>query len=101
MAESEFHKEHLGDLTTEEVEQIIEHLEFCDRLGQAVHLKTGRPETEAGELAERVKGLLHKGQRRQALADLEAGQCSTVTNREQCWLAAGHEGPHRSRREVG
>lgn len=97
MAETQFHKEHLGELTTEEVEAIIHHLEFCDRLGKAVKLETGRPDPEAGELAQRLARLLQRGRRRQALADLEAGQCPDEVEGEPCWLAAGHEGAHKPR----
>lgn len=87
----------LGELTTEEVHEIIRQLEFGDHLARTVN-----PDYDGDlrHLVERLEHLLHRARRCQALADLQAGQCDGTVDGEECWLAMGHEGDHKRRREV-
>jgi len=84
-------REQLGELTEDEVRQIIEQLDFCDRLARQVNPHYDNSLTP---LIERLEFLLGRARRRQALDDLEAGQCDGTVGACRCELTMGHEGDH-------
>jgi hypothetical protein len=99
MADDNPMRQHIGDLTEDEVRAIIGHLQFCERLARQVN-PDYEPEDGPGELAERLDHLLYRARRSQAVADLQAGQCDGAVDGEECWLVMGHEGDHKPRSEV-
>ena len=93
MSENDFHREHLGELTTLEVEALVSHLrwieKFTDLLGELMDVE---PAADAGELADRLEWLLKRAQRRTALDALEKGQCEVVVHDKRCEGVKGHDG---------